>query len=63
MVHSLAKWKRLRLRELGVLVGKGLLTDMRALRPNEDYSPILPIYVDQRDWENIFCSSSAPFLS
>ena len=51
VVHSLAKWKRLRLRELGIPVGKGLLTDMRALRPDEDYSPIHSIYVDQWDWE------------
>lgn len=51
VVHSLAKWKRLRLRELGITAGKGLLTDMRALRPDEDYSPIHSIYVDQWDWE------------
>ena len=51
VVHSLAKWKRLRLRELGIAPGKGLLTDMRALRPDEDYSPIHSIYVDQWDWE------------
>ena len=51
VVHSLAKWKRLRLKELDVEVGKGILTDMRALRPDEDYSPIHSIYVDQWDWE------------
>lgn len=51
VVHSLAKWKRLRLRELGIAPGQGLLTDMRALRPDEDYSPIHSIYVDQWDWE------------
>ncbi|MFC7667864.1 aspartate--ammonia ligase [Hymenobacter humi] len=51
VVHSLAKWKRLRLRELGIPAGRGLLTDMRALRPDEDYSPIHSIYVDQWDWE------------
>ncbi len=51
VVHSLAKWKRLRLKELGVEKGKGILTDMRALRPDEDYSPIHSIYVDQWDWE------------
>jgi len=51
VVHSLAKWKRVRLRELGIEAGKGLLTDMRALRPDEDYSPIHSIYVDQWDWE------------
>ncbi|UYZ59714.1 aspartate--ammonia ligase [Hymenobacter latericus] len=51
VVHSLAKWKRLRLTELGIPVGRGILTDMRALRPDEDYSPIHSIYVDQWDWE------------
>ncbi|MBT9392708.1 aspartate--ammonia ligase [Hymenobacter sp. NST-14] len=51
VVHSLAKWKRVRLHELGIEAGRGLLTDMRALRPDEDYSPIHSIYVDQWDWE------------
>ncbi|TYP96886.1 aspartate-ammonia ligase [Sphingobacterium allocomposti] len=51
VVHSLAKWKRVRLRELGIEKGEGILTDMRALRPDEDYTPIHSIYVDQWDWE------------
>ncbi len=51
VVHSLAKWKRLRLKELDVEPGRGILTDMRALRPDEDYSPLHSIYVDQWDWE------------
>ena len=51
IVHSLAKWKRLRLKELEVISGKGIITDMRALRPDEEYSPIHSIYVDQWDWE------------
>lgn len=51
VVHSLAKWKRMRLKKLGIEQGKGILTDMRALRPDEDYSPIHSIYVDQWDWE------------
>lgn len=51
VVHSLAKWKRLRLKELEIEAGEGILTDMRALRPDEDYSPIHSIYVDQWDWE------------
>lgn len=41
----------LRLLELGIPAGKGLLTDMRALRLDEDYSPIHSIYVDKWDWE------------
>jgi len=51
VVQSLAKWKRLRLKELGIESGKGLMTDMRALRPDEEYSALHSIYVDQWDWE------------
>lgn len=51
VVHSLAKWKRMRLKELDVEAGRGIVTDMRALRPDEDYSPLHSIYVDQWDWE------------
>lgn len=51
VVHSLAKWKRLRLKEYGIPVGKGLVTDMRALRPDEEHSALHSIYVDQFDWE------------
>lgn len=51
VVHSLAKWKRVRLRDLEIEAGEGILTDMRALRPDEEYTPIHSIYVDQWDWE------------
>lgn len=51
IVQSLAKWKRLRLKEFDIEAEKGLLTDMRALRPDEDLSPIHSVYVDQWDWE------------
>lgn len=51
VVHSLAKWKRIRLQELGLEPYEGILTDMKALRPDEDSSPIHSIYVDQWDWE------------
>lgn len=51
VVHSLAKWKRIRLQQLGVLSGQGILTEMRALRPDEDCSPLHSVYVDQWDWE------------
>lgn len=51
IVNSLAKWKRIRLKELEVESGKGILTDMKAIRPDEDFSPIHSIYVDQWDWE------------
>jgi len=51
VVHSLAKWKRLRLKQLEIEIDAGILTDMRALRPDEDYSAIHSVYVDQWDWE------------
>jgi len=57
VAHSLAKWKRWQLKELGIPAGRGILTDMRALRPDEDYSPIHSLYVDQWDWEKHIPSS------
>jgi aspartate--ammonia ligase len=51
IVQSLAKWKRIRLKEFNFEAGRGLLTDMRAVRPDEILSPIHSIYVDQWDWE------------
>lgn len=51
IVQSLAKWKRVRLKEFRIPEGHGLLTDMRAIRPSEDLSPIHSVYVDQWDWE------------
>ena len=51
VVHSLAKWKRMRLQQLQMQPGEGLYTNMHALRPDEDFTPIHSIYVDQWDWE------------
>ena len=51
VVHSLAKWKRYMLGELQIPIGKGLYTDMNALRPDEDFTNLHSIYVDQWDWE------------
>ena len=53
VVHSLAKWKRLALKEYGFGVGEGLYTDMSAIRRDEDTDNIHSIYVDQWDWEKI----------
>jgi aspartate--ammonia ligase len=58
VVNSLAKWKRIRLMELEVQEGKGIVTDMRALRPDENYSSIHSIYVDQWDWEKHISAQS-----
>ena len=47
----MAKWKRLRLKELDVESEKEFLLIYAHWRPDEDYSPIHSIYVDQWDWE------------
>jgi len=51
VVHSLAKWKRVKLAQMGTKPGRGIYTDMNALRPDEDLDNIHSIYVDQWDWE------------
>ncbi|MBE6542302.1 MAG: aspartate--ammonia ligase, partial [Ruminococcaceae bacterium] len=53
VVHSLAKWKRLALGRYDFYVGKGLYTDMNAIRRDEDLDNIHSIYVDQWDWEKV----------
>lgn len=53
IVHSLAKWKRLKLAQMGVPSGRGIYTDMNALRPEEELDNIHSIYVDQWDWEKV----------
>ena len=51
VVHSLAKWKRLALKRYGFHEGKGLYTDMNAIRRDEeDLDNIHSVYVDQWDW-------------
>ena len=53
VVHSLAKWKRLALKEYNFYVGNGLYTDMNAIRRDEELDNIHSIYVDQWDWEKV----------
>lgn len=53
VVQSLAKWKRLALKRYEFNVGKGLFTDMNAIRRDEDLDYIHSVYVDQWDWEKI----------
>lgn len=53
VVHSLAKWKRLKLGEMNVEPGRGIYTDMNALRPDEELDNLHSIYVDQWDWERV----------
>lgn len=53
IVHSLAKWKRLALKKYDFEIGKGLYTDMNAIRRDEELDNLHSIYVDQWDWEKI----------
>ncbi len=53
IVHSLAKWKRVALKNYGFKVGEGLYTDMIAIRRDEEPDNIHSMYVDQWDWEKI----------
>lgn len=53
VVHSLAKWKRLALKRYDFKVGKGLFTDMNAIRRDEELDNLHSVYVDQWDWEKV----------
>lgn len=51
VVHSLAKWKRMKLGSYRIPAGYGLYTDMNAIRSDEDLDNLHSLYVDQWDWE------------
>ena len=51
VVHSLAKWKRMKLAAYQIAPGYGLYTDMNAIRSDEDLDNLHSLYVDQWDWE------------
>ncbi len=53
VVQSLAKWKRMMLRDYDIRLGFGIYTDMNALRPDEELDNIHSVYVDQWDWEKV----------
>ncbi|MCQ2403465.1 MAG: aspartate--ammonia ligase [Lentisphaeria bacterium] len=53
IVHSLAKWKRMKLASLRLAPGCGIYTDMNAIRPDEELDNIHSLYVDQWDWEKV----------
>jgi len=56
IVHSLAKWKRVALKQYGFTGSEGIITDMNAIRRDEDLDNIHSIYVDQWDWEKIIAA-------
>ena len=53
VVQSLAKWKRMALGKYGIEPGRGLYTDMNAIRRDEELDNLHSIYVDQWDWEKV----------
>lgn len=53
VVQSLAKWKRVALKDYNFHVGKGLYTDMNAIRRDEELDNLHSVYVDQWDWEKV----------
>ena len=64
VVHSLAKWKRMALYRYRFQVGKGILTDMNAIRRDEVLDNLHSAYVDQWDWEKVIRleDRTIPFL-
>ena len=53
IVHSLAKWKRVKLGHIHAQPGFGIYTDMNAIRTFERPDDIHSLYVDQWDWEKV----------
>jgi aspartate--ammonia ligase len=53
VVQAATKWKRMALKQFGMKVGEGLLTDMRAVRKDYFLDHDHSAYVDQWDWERV----------
>lgn len=51
VVQAATKWKRVALKQFGMGVGEGLMTDMRAVRKDYFLDHDHSAYVDQWDWE------------
>jgi aspartate--ammonia ligase len=51
IVQSLAKWKRMALGKYQIEPGRGIYTDMNAIRRDEELDNLHSVYVDQWDWE------------
>ncbi len=61
IVQSLAKWKRMALKQYGFFPGEGLYTDMNAIRRDEDTDNIHSVLVDQWDWEKVITAEQRCF--
>ena len=53
VVQAATKWKRMALKEFGMDVGEGIITDMRAVRKDYFLDHDHSAYVDQWDWEAV----------
>ena len=51
VVQAATKWKRVALKQFGMDIGEGLITDMRAIRKDYFLDHDHSAYVDQWDWE------------
>jgi aspartate--ammonia ligase len=51
VVQAATKWKRMALKQFGMEIGEGLITDMRAVRKDYFLDHDHSAYVDQWDWE------------
>jgi aspartate--ammonia ligase len=58
IVHSLAKWKRLMLKQYDIEPGYGIYTDMNAIRADEELGNLHSLYVDQWDWEQVMVTEN-----
>ena len=58
VVHSLAKWKRYALARYEIHPGKGIVTDMNAIRRDEVVDNLHSVYVDQWDWEKVITAET-----
>ena len=61
VVHSLAKWKRMKLGSYAIAPGYGLYTDMNAIRADEELDNLHSLYVDQWDWEQTITQQERTF--
>lgn len=64
IVHSLAKWKRVKISDMELAPDFGIYTDMNAIRADEEMDNIHSLYVDQWDWEKVITENdrTIPYL-
>ena len=65
IVQAATKWKRMALKQFGMDLGEGLITDMRAVRKDYFLDHDHSAYVDQWDWELAITEDqrNLPFLT